>query len=76
MALFEGKNPTERNKMIAAAVLGLVALVALYFAFGRSFFGSTTTATTKKYADAKAECFAGSKSDRHFKLPTADGTEF
>ncbi|HRI02195.1 MAG TPA: hypothetical protein PLL77_00510 [Pyrinomonadaceae bacterium] len=42
MALFEGKSTTERNKIIAAALLGLVALVALYLAFGRSFFGGST----------------------------------
>lgn len=46
MAVFEGKSTTERNKIIAAAVLGVVALIALYFAFGRSLFGGTTTAKT------------------------------
>jgi hypothetical protein len=44
MALLEGKTPTERNKLIAAAGLGVVALVALYLAFGRSFFGGSTAA--------------------------------
>ena len=34
--------------MIAAAILGVVSLVALYMAFGRSFFGGTTTAVTVK----------------------------
>jgi len=48
MALFEGKSSTERNKIIAAAVLGLVALIALYMAFGRSFFGGTTTTASIK----------------------------
>ncbi|HEV7698905.1 MAG TPA: IPT/TIG domain-containing protein [Pyrinomonadaceae bacterium] len=43
MNLFEGKTSTERNKIIAAGVLGLVALVALYLAFGRSMFSSSTT---------------------------------
>ena len=47
MGLFEGKTPSERNKIIAAAALGVVALIALYFAFGRSFFGGTATATSK-----------------------------
>ncbi len=41
---FEGKTTTERNKIIAAALLGVVALIALYIAFGSSFFGSSTTA--------------------------------
>lgn len=34
----------ERNKLIAAIVLGLLALVALYFAFGRGLFGSSAAA--------------------------------
>jgi hypothetical protein len=42
---FAGKSSTERNKIIAAIVLGFVALAALYLAFGRnSFSGSTTSA--------------------------------
>ncbi len=48
MAFLEGKTPTEKKKLIAAAGLGLVALVALYLAFGRTFFGGTTSATTTK----------------------------
>lgn len=38
------KDPAERNKLIAAVVLGLVALIALYMAFGRGIFGGTSTA--------------------------------
>jgi hypothetical protein len=48
MGLFEGKTPTERNKIIAAAVLGVISLFALYFAFGRSFFSSSKTTATSK----------------------------
>ncbi len=48
MAFLEGKSSAEKKKIIAAAVLGVVSLFALYMAFGRSFLGgSTTTATTK-----------------------------
>jgi hypothetical protein len=36
MALFEGKTPAERNKMIAAIAFGALALLLL----GRMFFGS------------------------------------
>jgi hypothetical protein len=43
MGLFEGKSKSERNKIIAAAVLGVVSLITLYFAFGRSLFSSSTT---------------------------------
>jgi hypothetical protein len=42
---FAGKSPTERNKMIAAMVLGVLALGALFFAFGGSIFSSSTTVT-------------------------------
>lgn len=42
---FEGKSPAERNKLIAAIVLGLLALFALYMAFGPKFGGSTVTTT-------------------------------
>jgi hypothetical protein len=41
MALFEGKTPAERNKMIAAAVLGLLAIVFMW----RMLFGGTTKKT-------------------------------
>jgi hypothetical protein len=48
MGLFEGKTPAERNKTIAAIVLGVLSLAALYMAFGRGLFGgSTTTASSK-----------------------------
>jgi len=50
MGLFEGKSKAERNKIIAAAALGVVSLITLYFAFGRSLFssGSTTAKVTVK----------------------------
>jgi len=59
MALLEGKSPTEKKKIIAAGLLGLVALIALYLAFGRS---SGTTASTKDAPKPKAP--ASSSSDK------------
>ncbi len=45
MAVFEGKSPAERNKLIAAVVLGVLALAALWMAFGPRFGGSSTNVT-------------------------------
>ena len=42
---FEGKTPTERNKMIAAIVLGVLSLGSLLFAFGPGFFPGGTKIT-------------------------------
>ena len=49
MALFEGKTPAERNKMIAAVVLPLLALVFVYnMLSGPSHPSSTTPTPTPK----------------------------
>lgn len=42
MQLFDPNNPNEKNKMIAAGVLGLAAVLVL----GYVFFGGSTTKTT------------------------------
>jgi len=40
---FEGKSPTERNKIIVALVLGVLALSSLFYAFGGfGIFSSST----------------------------------
>ena len=47
MAEAKSFQTTERNKMIAAIVLGVLALATLYMAFGPSFSGSRAqTAST------------------------------
>jgi len=43
MAVLEGRSPAERNKLIAAIVLGVLALVSLWFAFGPRMGGTSTT---------------------------------
>lgn len=43
MKLFEGKSRSERNKMIAAIVLGVLSLAVLYYAF---FAGSSSGRTS------------------------------
>jgi len=44
MELFAGKSANERNKIIAAMVLGFVALIALYIAFGSGIFSGSKAA--------------------------------
>lgn len=46
MDLFKGRSASERNKIVAAIVLGVLALASLVYAFGPGLFsrGSTTTA--------------------------------
>lgn len=73
MGLFEGKTPSERNKLIAAGVLGLVALVSLYLAFGRSFFGGSTSATPRTSPTPRAATTSGTTGDRA--LPTVSEQE-
>ncbi len=51
MNIFAGKSPAERNKIIAAGVLGVLSLFSLYLAFGGSLFSrkpsvTVTTSTT------------------------------
>ncbi len=43
MAIFEGKSPAERNKIIAAMVLGALAVISLTYTFSGLFVGSKTT---------------------------------
>ena len=45
-SLFQGKNPAERNKLIAAIVLGALAVIALGYTFSGIFFGGKKTSTT------------------------------
>ncbi|MEJ7624071.1 MAG: IPT/TIG domain-containing protein [Pyrinomonadaceae bacterium] len=71
---FEGKTRDERNKIIAAGVLGVVALFALYFAFGR---GSSSTTATVKVATATPKPGASAAVTRPDTiLPTVDEQAF
>ena len=42
MAIAQPQNDTEKKKMIIAAVLGVIALLSLIYAFGGGFFSSRT----------------------------------
>ncbi len=76
MRILEGKTSTERNKIIAAAILGVVSLVALYMAFGRSFFGGTATAVTVKVSPTPRLNVAPAANRGDSALPSADEQNF
>jgi hypothetical protein len=54
MDLFKGKSPSERNKLIAAIALGVLAFGTLAFAFGPGLFSSGST-TAKVSVDTTAK---------------------
>ncbi len=76
MRLLEGKTSTERNKMIAAAILGIASLLALYMAFGKSFFGGTTTAVTVKVSPTPRPGVPPPANRGDTVLPSADEQNF
>lgn len=45
MAVIEANSPSDRKKLIVAIVLGSLALIALFFAFGPRIGGSSTNVT-------------------------------
>lgn len=62
--------------MIAAAVLGVVALVALYLAFGRGLFGSSSTSATVKNSPTPKPSVSPVTNPDNLRLPTADEQDF
>jgi hypothetical protein len=77
MNLFEGKTKQERNKIIAATVLGVLALVSLFFAFGPSFSGGgSTTATVTVSPTPKPSASSKPAVADNFNLPTQEQQTF
>jgi len=70
MNLFAGKSTTERNKMIAAIILGFVSLLALYLAFGPSLFASS--ATSVRVTTTSTPRSGSSTSTRRVEAPSQD----
>lgn len=72
---FAGKSPNERNKMIAATVLGVLALVSLVFAFGPGFFssGPKVTATVSPTPRPSASV---PTNPRDFDMPSQNEQDF
>lgn len=73
MATAAARSTTERNKLIAAIVLGVLALGALYFAFGRSLFSSSAS-SAKATPTPKAS--PSPRDPGKFTLPTSDEQAF
>jgi len=72
MKFLEGKSPAEQKKILAAALLGLVAVVALYLAFGPSFGGSKVN--VKVTATPRPSVTPRNTDDRP--IPTVDEQDF
>ena len=64
MKLFEGKTKSERNKIIAAMILGGACLIVLFYAFSPTIFSrGTTTATVKPSPTPRKQASGKSGSD-------------
>lgn len=77
MKIFEGKSPTERNKIIAAIVLGTLAVLALTYTIGGMYFGgksATTTVSVKTSPTATAS--PNTSTNQITNLPTQEETDF
>lgn len=66
------KTKQDRNKLIAAIVLGILAVFALYFAFGRGMFTSSTS-SAKVTPTPRPSPTPG---DNKFALPSKEEQEF
>ncbi len=69
---FAGKTATERNKIIAAAVLGVMALFALWMAFGGNLFSGKKTTVTVTASPTPKPSAAPNGSRNDLQIPTVD----
>jgi hypothetical protein len=77
MKIFEGKSPTERNKIIAAMSLGALALLALAYTFGGMYFGGkTTTVSVKTSPTAATTISPNANTSPITNLPTQEEMDF
>lgn len=71
MKLFDGKSKAERNKTIAAIVLGVACVIVLFFAFGRGMFsGGSTTAKAKPTPTPKRSTQTAASDPDKLAMPT------
>lgn len=68
MEMFAGKTPAERNKIIAAIVLGTLAVVVLFMVFGPSFRGKASAVTPLPSPSVASS--SGNQNPDKFKLPS------
>jgi hypothetical protein len=71
---FAGKTTTERNKIIAALVLGVLALTSLFLAFGPSMSARKVTVTPQLAASPQTSGSPAPTGD--FALPTKEEVDF
>lgn len=77
MKIFEGKSPTERNKIIAAMVLGTAALLVFAYTFGGMYFGGkTTTVSVKTSPTATTTISPNANTNQITNLPTQEQMDF
>lgn len=76
MNFFEGKSKQERNKIIAALLLGVLALVSLFFAFGPSLTGGGNTTATVNVSPAPSPSASVKTAADNFALPTQEQQTF
>jgi hypothetical protein len=67
---FAGKSPTERNKIIAALVLGVLALGSLFFAFGGTRMFSSSPTLTVSISPTPKPSATVPTNPNDFKVPT------
>lgn len=75
MKIFEGKSPTERNKIIAAIVLGAMALFVLSYVFVIPLFRGKTTITVSTSPTPKTTVSPGGTTTVS-SMPTTAEEEF
>ena len=75
MDLFKGKSPSERNKLIAAIVLGVLAFGTLAFAFGPGIFSSGAATKVSVNTVPKPSSSVPAAPDQ-FKMPSQEDQQF
>lgn len=76
MKVFEGKSASERNKIIVAIVLGVLAMGSLFFAFGRGMFTGSPAAAAAKASPTPTPRTASKPNTGNVVMPTQDEQTF